>query len=174
MWGAICPIYNILVFRYTICTKMIKTSSFIWIDHFSRSFSRHFNCVFFSLTSKKKLDYIILIQHYTWSLKPCHPKTFDIFFNGVPNYYSVSVKWSSIYFSICLAPNFMRRVSKGLLRKACSMYNINLVGKACNMYVCYETTLGTTLLENIVIKTERNKVSYNYLGSPTHAFLCFV
>ena len=68
----------------------------------------------------------------------------------------------------------MCRVSKGLLRKAYSMYNINLVGKAGNMYVCYETTLGTTLLENIVIKTERNKVFYNYLGSPTHAFLCFV
>ena len=45
------------------------------------------------------------------------------------------------------------------------MHTINLVGKAYIMYVDYETTFGTTVLENIVIRNEKkhshNKVSYN-------------
>ena len=32
------------------------------------------------------------------------------------------------------------------------MYTINLVGKACIIKVDYETTLGTTVLENIAIR----------------------
>ena len=53
------------------------------------------------------------------------------------------------------------------------MYIINLVEKAHIMQVDYETTLGTTVLENIVIrngmKLNHSKVSHNYLGSPTQA-----
>ena len=42
------------------------------------------------------------------------------------------------------------------------------------MQVDYETTLGTTVLKNIVVKNGKkhghNKVSYNYLGSPTQVY----
>ena len=54
-----------------------------------------------------------------------------------------------------------------------TMHTINLVEKAYIMQVDYETTLGTAVLENIVIrngkKHNHNKVYYNYLGSPTQA-----
>ena len=42
-------------------------------------------------------------------------------------------------------------------------------------YIDYETTLGTTVLKNIVIKNGKkhnhNKISFNYLGPPTQADL---
>ena len=50
------------------------------------------------------------------------------------------------------------------------MHTINLVRKAYIMKVDYETTVGTIVLENIVIRNGKehshNEVSYNYLGSP--------
>ena len=50
---------------------------------------------------------------------------------------------------------------------------LNLVEKAYIIYVGYETTLGATVLENLVIRNGKehshNKVSDNYLGSPTEA-----
>ena len=53
------------------------------------------------------------------------------------------------------------------------MHTINLVAKAYIMEVDYEITLGTTVLENIVIrngkKHSHNKVSHSYLGPPTQA-----
>ena len=53
------------------------------------------------------------------------------------------------------------------------MHTINLVEKAYIMEVDYETTLGATILEKIVIrngkKHSHNMVFYNYLGSPTQS-----
>ena len=54
------------------------------------------------------------------------------------------------------------------------MHTINLIEKAYVIQVDYETTLGTTVLKNIVVRSGKkhiyNKVSYNYLGSPTEAY----
>ena len=53
------------------------------------------------------------------------------------------------------------------------MHTINLVEKAYVTQVAYEATLGITVLKNIVVRNGKkhihNKVSYNYLGSPTEA-----
>ena len=50
---------------------------------------------------------------------------------------------------------------------------LNLVEKAYIICVGYETTLGETVLKNLVIRNGKehshNKVSDNYLGSPTQA-----
>ena len=50
---------------------------------------------------------------------------------------------------------------------------LNLVEKAYIICVGYETTLGETMLKNLVIRNGKehchNKVSDNYLGSPTQA-----
>ena len=72
----------------------------------------------------------------------------------------------------CL-PNFIYRVLKGLFRRAYIMHTINLVEKAYILYVDSETTLGTTVLENIVTRNAKkhnhDKVSYNCLESTTQA-----
>ena len=53
------------------------------------------------------------------------------------------------------------------------VHTINLDGKAYIMQVDYETTLGTTVLENIVVRNRKkhshNKVFYNYQGSLNQA-----
>ena len=53
------------------------------------------------------------------------------------------------------------------------MHTINLVEKAYIIYVGHETTLGATVLKNLVIRNGKehshNKVSDNYLGAPTQA-----
>ena len=53
------------------------------------------------------------------------------------------------------------------------MHTINLDGQAYIMQVDYKATLGTIVLENMVIRNEKkhshNKVSYNYFGPPTQA-----
>ena len=53
------------------------------------------------------------------------------------------------------------------------MHSINLAGKTYIMQVGYEASLGTILLENMVIRNEKkhshNKVSYNFFRSPTQA-----
>ena len=58
-------------------------------------------------------------------------------------------------------------------QKASIMHTINLLGKVYIMQVDYETTLGPTVLKNIVIRNGKKhghkKVSYEYLGSPTQA-----
>ena len=50
---------------------------------------------------------------------------------------------------------------------------LNLVEKAYIICVGYGTTLGETVLKNLVIRNGKehshNKVSDNYLGSPTQA-----
>ena len=52
---------GIPIFRYSICTKIIKTNSYNQVRHFRGSFGWHFNCLF--LVNKEKITWITLYRY---------------------------------------------------------------------------------------------------------------
>ena len=140
------------------------------------NYARHFQIsrIFEQSCETKNLTFDIRKISFKKNLVNLKPLTsFSKEHVGLPNNYSSSVKWSSIYFFIYLnlytvcKKTYLEKHTSCTPYKSCwkSMHYVNWLRNYC--------TVGTTVLENIFVRNRKkhsyNKVSYNCFGSPAQA-----